>query len=231
WIVEAAREFGVGIASDESRTRPVQLGSVQDGYTAIEHGLTLQPAPSKADVIEFMKQSGASITTTVAIGGNVDEFLARRTKPDMRTACLVQDPERWTSAQAGEARQSKDLSGIVVHARNALHEYAEMLNAGVRISIGGHGSPPGLITHWEMWALALGGATPMNVLKAATVNGAYKLGMQDRIGALAEGMDADFVILDANPLDDIYNTLEIDRVVRRGRVVQWPEGSRLPLSW
>src|SRR5690606_2562096 len=50
WIVEAAREFGVGIASDESRTRPVQLGSVQDGYTAIEHGLTLQPAPSKADV-------------------------------------------------------------------------------------------------------------------------------------------------------------------------------------
>src|SRR5690606_6132297 len=84
WIVEAAREFGVGIASDENRLRPVQWGSVQDGYTAIEHGLNLQPAPSMDDVIQFMKQSGASITTTVAIGGNVDEFLARRTKPDMR---------------------------------------------------------------------------------------------------------------------------------------------------
>lgn len=231
WLVDAARKFGVGIASDENRTLPIQLGSVQDGYTAIEHGLTLQPAPSRADVIGFMKGSGASITPTVAIGGNVEEFLARRTRPDMRTACLVDDPGKLTSAQARQARRSTDLSGIVVHARNALHEYADMLESGVRVSIGGHGKPAGLITHWEMWALALGGATPMNVLKAATVNGAYKLGMQDRIGALAEGMDADFVILDANPLDDIYNTLEIDRVVRRGRVVQWPEGSRLPLSW
>lgn len=231
WIVGAAREFGVGVASDENRTRPIQLGSVQDGYTAIEHGLTLQSAPSMADVIRFMKDSGTSITTTVAIGGNVEKFLAERTKPDMRTACLVQDATRRTSLQATQARQSTDLSGIFVHARNALHEYAEMLEAGARVSIGGHGSPPGLISHWEMWSLALGGATPMNVLKAATVNGAYKLGMQDRIGALAEGMDADFVILDANPLDDIHNTLEIDRVVRRGRVVQWPAGTRPPLSW
>src|SRR5690606_24154607 len=135
WIVEAAREYGVGIASDENRLRPVQWGSVQDGYTGIEQGLNLQPAPSMDDVIQFMKESGASITTTVAIGGNVDEFLARRTKPDMRTACLVRDPGKWTSAQAGQARQSTDLSGIFVHARNALHEYAEMLNAGVRISI------------------------------------------------------------------------------------------------
>src|SRR5690606_2618662 len=154
-----------------------------------------QPAPSKTDVIEFMKASGASTTPTVAIGGNVEEFLAERTKPDMRTACLVDDPGKRTSVEAGQARESTDMSGIFVHARNSLYEYAEMLNAGVRVSIGGHGKPAGLITHWEMWALALGGATPMNVLKAATVNGAYKLGMQDRIGALAEGMDADFVIL------------------------------------
>jgi hypothetical protein len=231
WLVDAARKFGVGIASDENRTLPIQLGSVQDGYTAIEHGLTLQPAPSRADVIGFMKGSGASITPAVAIGGNVEEFLARRTQPDMRTACLVDSPGKLTSAQAAQARRSTDLSGIVVHARNALHEYADMLESGIRVSIGGHGKPPGLITHWEMWALTLGGATPMNVLKAATVNGAYKLGMQDRIGALAEGMDADFVILDANPLDDIYNTLEIASVVRRGRVVQWPEGTRPPLSW
>lgn len=223
--------MGVGIASDERRTMPVQLGSVQDGYTAVEHTLMLQPAPAKSDVIRFMKDSHVSITPTVAIRGHVEEFLARRTKPDMRASCLVRDPEARTSPQALRERSQDDLTDINVVSRNALRESAEMLNAGVRVSIGGHGKPAGLITHWEMWALALGGATPMNVLKAATVNGAYKLGMQDRIGALAEGMDADFVILDANPLDDIYNTLEIDRVVRRGRVVQWPEGSRLPLSW
>lgn len=231
WLVQAARGMGVGIASDERRTMPVQLGSVQDGYTAVEHTLMLQPAPAKSDVIRFMKDSHVSITPTVAIRGHVEEFLARRTKPDMRASCLVRDPEARTSPQALRERSQDDLTDINVVSRNALRESAEMLNAGVRVSIGGHGKPAGLITHWEMWALALGGATPMNVLKAATVNGAYKLGMQDRIGALAEGMDADFVILDANPLDDIYNTLEIDRVVRRGRVVQWPEGSRLPLSW
>jgi cytosine/adenosine deaminase-related metal-dependent hydrolase len=48
------------------------------------------------------------------------------------------------------------------------------------------------------------------------LNGAYKLGMQHRIGSLAEGMDADFVILSSNPLDDIHNTADIANVVRRG---------------
>jgi hypothetical protein len=231
WLVQAARELGVGIASDESRIMPIQLGSVQDGYTAIEHSLMFQPAPARYDVIRFMKDSGVSITPTVAIGGNVEEFLTKQTRMDMHTACLVEKPETRTSAHAGQARTSADLSEISTHARNALYESAEMLNAGVRVSIGGHGRPAGLISHWEMWALALGGATPMNVLKAATVNGAYKLGVQNRIGALAEGMDADFVILNSNPLDDIHNTVDIARVIRRGRTVQWPDGTRWPLSW
>lgn len=70
----------------------------------------------------------------------------------------------------------------------------------------------------------------MNVLKAATVNSAVKLNMQGRIGSLADGKDADFVILNSNPLDDIHNTTDIWRVVRCGRAVQWPESTRWPLS-
>jgi len=71
----------------------------------------------------------------------------------------------------------------------------------------------------------------MSVLRAATVNGAEKLGMEDRIGALRVGMDADMVILNSNPLDDMFLSQDIATVVRRGREITWPEGNAWPSSW
>ena len=45
------------------------------------------------------------------------------------------------------------------------------------------------------------------------------VGVADRLGTLEEGKDADFIVLDANPLDDIRNTRRIDRVILRGHEV------------
>jgi imidazolonepropionase-like amidohydrolase len=62
------------------------------------------------------------------------------------------------------------------------------------------------------------GMTPMQVLVAATRNGAEFLRMTDT-GTIAVGKSADFIVLDANPLDDITNTRRIASVYLRGVAV------------
>ena len=63
--------------------------------------------------------------------------------------------------------------------------------------------------------MVLAGMTPMQVIVAATRNGAEFLRIADA-GTLQAGKSADFIVLDANPLDDITNTRKISSVFLRG---------------
>jgi imidazolonepropionase-like amidohydrolase len=66
--------------------------------------------------------------------------------------------------------------------------------------------------------MVLAGMTPMQVIVAATRNSAGFVRMTDA-GTLETGMSADFMVLDANPLDDITNTRRISSVILRGASV------------
>ena len=66
--------------------------------------------------------------------------------------------------------------------------------------------------------MVLAGMSPMQVIVAATRNGAEFLKLND-MGALEAGKSADVIVLDANPLDDIKNTRKISSVVLRGAAV------------
>jgi imidazolonepropionase-like amidohydrolase len=66
--------------------------------------------------------------------------------------------------------------------------------------------------------MVISGMTPMQVIVAATRNGAEFLRIADA-GTLEAGKSADFIVLDANPLDDITNTRRISSVVLRGAAV------------
>ena len=70
----------------------------------------------------------------------------------------------------------------------------------------------------EMELMAQAGLTPLEVLRAATVNGARAMGMERQIGTLARGRLADLVILDADPLADIANLSRIHRVLKDGKL-------------
>ena len=70
----------------------------------------------------------------------------------------------------------------------------------------------------EMEDMVAAGMTPAQVIVAATRNGAEFLRLNDQ-GTLAAGKSADFIVLDANPLDDITNTRKISSVVLRGVAV------------
>jgi imidazolonepropionase-like amidohydrolase len=105
----------------------------------------------------------------------------------------------------------KDFHGI--QARNL----AKLNAAGVRIVMGTDGNRP-WGPHEEMEDMVLAGMTPMQVIIAATRNGAEFLGLADA-GTLAAGKSADVIVLDANPLDDITNTRRISSVILRGVTV------------
>ena len=71
----------------------------------------------------------------------------------------------------------------------------------------------------EMADMAAAGMTPMQVIVAATRNGAQFLKLTDT-GTIEAKKSADFLVLDANPLDDITNTRRISSVYLRGTSVE-----------
>jgi hypothetical protein len=73
----------------------------------------------------------------------------------------------------------------------------------------------GWSTHIEMESMVKAGLTPREVITAATRDAAQFLGI-DQLGMVAAGKNADFLVLDANPLDNIANTRRISRVYLRG---------------
>src|SRR5688572_7096504 len=97
-----------------------------------------------------------------------------------------------------------------IQARNL----AKLNAAGARIVLGTDGNRA-WGPHDEMLDMVTAGMTPMQVIVAATRNSAEFLRLADA-GMLQAGKSADFIVLDANPLDDITNTRRISAVILRG---------------
>ncbi len=112
-----------------------------------------------------------------------------------------------------------------------LAQVAAMQRAGVHVLTGTdaplRNSPPGFGLHEEMRLLARGGMSPIEIIRAATLEPARYFRMLDSAGTVATGKLADLVLLDADPLRDIGNTRRIVAVIANGRLYDATDRARL----
>ena len=78
---------------------------------------------------------------------------------------------------------------------------------------------PGASLHHELELLVEAGIPPLEVIKIATRNGAQALGIEEEVGTIESGKQADMVILSDNPVDDISNTKKIEAVINNGQLI------------
>jgi imidazolonepropionase-like amidohydrolase len=110
---------------------------------------------------------------------------------------------------------ARDLFGL--HCRNL----RKIHDAGMIIGLGTDGTGNGFGVHEQLAAYTQCGMTALEAITAATATNARILGLE-KMGTIAEGQEAAFVVLDANPLANILNTRRISRVYLRGEEIDRP---------
>ncbi|MDT8428727.1 MAG: amidohydrolase family protein [Pseudomonadales bacterium] len=145
-----------------------------------------------------------------------DPFFLQEVDPQVIAG--LRDPARQQRLRQSESAQQYKASLAI-----AMTNLKILSDAGVRIAMGTDSGPvarfQGYFEHLEMAMMADAGMSPMAILQAATATAAECLGLTDT-GTLVSGNWADFVVLDANPLEDIRNTRTISQV--------WIAGNRVP---
>ena len=76
----------------------------------------------------------------------------------------------------------------------------------------------------EMRVLTENGFTPMQALRAGTINGAELCGVEDKLGTLEKGKLADIIAVNGNPLDDFAVMENVPFVMKAGKVHYSPTG-------
>jgi len=121
--------------------------------------------------------------------------------------------EELSQLEASNIDRPEVQDAFGIQARNL----ARLNAAGMTIAMGTDGN-----SYWgphiEMEDMVASGMSPADVIVAATQNSAELLGFNE-LGTVEAGKSADFIVLEANPLDDITNTRRIVSVYLRGKMV------------
>jgi len=215
-VIAAARELEMMVVPEGGSFFFHNLTMVIDGHTGIEH--TIPVAPIYKDVTSLWggTEVGSTPTLVVGYGGLWGEnYWYQKTNVWENQRLLEFTPRALVDSRSRRRVMVPDDE--FNHMRLAAN-CKQLADAGVHVNLGAHGQLQGLGSHWELWMLHQGGMTNMEALRSATLNGAWYIGMDQDIGSIETGKLADIIVLDKNPLDDIYNSESVHYTMVNGRV-------------
>ena len=237
WVVQAAKNLGLMPTTEGAGDLKLDITHAIDGMHGNEHALPV--APLYRDVAELYARTRIAYTPTLVVqynGAASREYFLTRTE-------VHDDPKLnrfYPHNRLDELARRRPLwlRDDEFNFDEAAADAARIQRAGGLIGVGGHGEVEGLGTHWEMWSLAMGGMTPIEVLRAATIDGARIIGIDQDLGSLEVGKLADLVVLAGDPLANIRNTNTIRYVMKNGELYDgdtldqvWPVERPLPRFW
>ncbi len=178
-------------------------------------------SPFAQDTIEILRKAEIGVCSTIVaffIGSSEGRlrFNAAITQKDVEGFLLTSQAEYLRKyAERPSNRRALMDRFLTVYLANI----AAAHRAGIRILAGTDVFflPQGL--HWDLELLVRAGLSPLEALRTATSNAAAALGVEGRLGCISPGATADLVVLEADPLEDIRNTLKIYAVIQGGRIV------------
>ena len=237
-ILRNARRAGLRVAGHQP---VVSLGSALDsGFSDLQHAILpalnrFSPAARDSIYHRFV-ENNAWYTPTLTVSRTVLLSYDSANRAIFGPDAMRLDERRqyasswlleWWKMQVDERRG--DSTSAVRQAaledayRSSAADVHRMRELGVRILAGTDAGSvlvyPGFALHEELRLLVDDARlTPRQALWSATVGPAQFARLDDELGVIASGKDADIVLLDANPLDDIRNTRRIFAVVQQGRL-------------
>ncbi|HEX8516539.1 MAG TPA: amidohydrolase family protein [Bacteroidia bacterium] len=217
-VIQAARDLKVMVVPEGGSTFYHNMSEILDGHTGIEHNIPI--ADLGNDVIKLWSAGSTGYTPTLIVtygAINGEDYWYQKTNVWENARLLSFTPRAIIDSRSRHRKiipEEEYENGWMLVSRSC----KKLADAGVKINLGSHGQIQGIGAHWELWMLQMGGMTPLQALRCATMNGAHYIGMDDQIGSLEKGKLADLVVLDKNPLENIRNTESIKYVMVNGRL-------------
>lgn len=217
-IIKAAKDLDMLVVPEGGSTFINDMTMILDGHTGIEHNIPISTLYKDVINLYSASESGYTPTNIVSYGGVWGEnYWYQKTNVWENEKLLTFTPRSVIDPRSRRRTMIPDEeyeNGWMLTAKST----SKLANAGVRVNLGAHGQLQGMGAHWELWMLQMGGMTNMQALRAATINGAHYLGMDQDIGSLEVGKLADLIVLDKNPLEDIQNSNSVVYTMVNGRL-------------
>ncbi|MEP7324207.1 MAG: amidohydrolase family protein, partial [Saprospiraceae bacterium] len=219
-IIQAARELNIEVVPEGGSFFYHNTSMILDGHTTIEHNMPILELQD--DIIQLWKNSSTAYTPTMIVNyGSVsgEYYWYQHTNVWEKTRLLRFTPRSIIDTRSRYRTmlpEEEYENGHILVSK----QLKKLNDAGVRINMGAHGQLQGLGAHWETWMMTQGGMSNHMALKTATINPAMTLGLDQYIGSLEPGKLADLLVLDKNPLEDIYNTESILYTMVNGRLYE-----------
>ena len=189
-VVLAAERMGRKVASHAHHEDGI-VAALEAGVASIEHGSYTGPR-----AIKLFKETGAYLVPTLLAGKTVATLAL---EADFMAPEVKEKAIRVGSAMAGSFEKAH--------------------KAGVNIA---YGTDSGISPHGtnaqEAVLMVAAGMSEMDVIISATINAADLVDMSDSIGTIETGKFADIIAVDNSPLEDIEELLDVDFVMKGGKV-------------